>query len=840
MKKIYLLISLFALSFSSFAQFAGQEKPVWKCLFLVYPNVDVNSGGNKFTNGDGHSYSYISEAHCDSLWFKAQGFKWYLEESTHYRVEVQFDTVISFTPITQVRGTGYGDSQLIVPDADRTRLNYNSYDVVFVTANHRGGSWAGLANGRDGSGGPLWISLIDFLGDEIGWSAFAHEFTHSYMQVQSAINSRHPNPNYLWADNYGDFGYNSSNQIGNPWFQIHPFVAFYHDITEGTLTNYNNFTLTINGRTFYPGEKYIGTFPAAWRYGSHKTWDRWNLNNDFITHEYEDCSGRVLMWDQNIPMKEDVDFKTLRDSNDSIKVWGIADYIDTFYVAATTNPVIHTLHWETFGGSSIADQQLWCNTKLTQPSNPTKSGNTFKGWYKEPSCITEWIFYNDMSPDRDFTLYAKWLPASGGSFINLETASPAASGEGWSYANNIYTIHNNANVTISGSTTTKRVIVPPDTVATINLKNAEIDVSVTSGAVALQVTGATVNLTLSGKNLFKSSLRKAGIEQKITGTLTIDRSAEDVGVLYAIGNEYAAGIGGTGAITSSANNSCGTIIINGGIIYATNSKISGAGIGGGQKSQTGTVTINGGTIVALGANLGGAAIGAGNEGTIDAVTINGGTVYAKATDVAAITTQKNTGTSIGPNAIVFMTSESSLYNGTIDPDAIVIEEKKAANQSFLSISESAVSLNIPTTNFIIPENYEFSIPIGGYVYFKGEEFKNDGEILASTVNGVYNDANYAYGELVYEIETGIDYKPQLIETIDLKVYPNPVSDVLHIYSQIPIKDIIVSDLSGRTVIRNASIDAISTSIPASVLPKGIYLVTVETEKSKSVKKIIKN
>jgi len=834
MKKIYLLFFLItSVCLSAFSQFEGQPKPKWRAFFIMYPHVNVTgTGSDSFTQNS--SSWYISKSHCDSLQVRAEQFKWCVESTLLNRIEIEVTAVVSDTPIEKLSGGGYGAIE--IPTADWNEYDVSSYDVYFVTQNATHGGWAGLAWG----GNPLRISLTNFMGDHGGYNGIVHEFSHSYMGCQSAVNSRHPSPGGGWADSFWDWGYNDLNQADNQWYKVHPFLAFYTDIINGHLTNYTSNYLEKDGRTFYPGQTYIGTHPSAWRYSRKNTYARWNLKNDFITYEYDDCAGKVLLYDQTIPMIEDVDFTTLRDENDLIRVVGINDYIDTIWVQATNNPPTYTLKYETFGGSTIPDKTVRCNDILTAPNQPTKSGYTFKGWYKEPSGLTEWIFYKDKAPARDFTIYAKWLKNSGDAYINLETATPAESGEGWSYANNIYTIHDNANVTISGTTTTKRILVPPDTTATINLKDANIDVSATSGAVALQVTGANVNLTLSGKNSFKSYLRKGGIEQKITGTLTIDRSTDDDGVLIAIGNEYAAGIGGTGAITSSANNSCGTIIINGGIIYASNTKTAGAGIGGGQKSQTGSVTINGGTVVAIGANGGGAAIGAGSEGTIDAVTINGGTVFARATDVAAVNNGQLTGTTIGANAIVFMNSEKTLYNGTKDPDATVFEDKKQNALSFIVLSESSMSLKVET-DLSIPSGKTLVVPYNGVVS-QINDAKIQGTVLASYIDGEYFPENYAYGIVETNSTTPNDIKPVFVsaENAVVKVYPNPVSDIMHFNSSEAIKNIIVTDMSGRTVLRTGTIGDLSTSLPANNLLKGIYLVTVETEKSKVVRKIIKN
>ncbi len=104
-------------------------------------------------------------------------------------------------------------------------------------------------------------------------------------------------------------------------------------------------------------------------------------------------------------------------------------------------------------------------------------------------------------------------------------------------------------------------------------------------------------------------------------TLTITGT----GTLYAIGDEnyISAGIG------TSSNNTCGNIVIRGGMIMAAG--YGGAGIGACDKATCGDITITGGTIDATG-NLGAAGIGTGLAmyGNSDCgnILISGGTVMA--------------------------------------------------------------------------------------------------------------------------------------------------------------------------------------------------------------------
>ncbi|MDD3186409.1 MAG: InlB B-repeat-containing protein [Anaerostipes sp.] len=58
------------------------------------------------------------------------------------------------------------------------------------------------------------------------------------------------------------------------------------------------------------------------------------------------------------------------------------------------------------GGSQVAKERVKFGEKVKQPANPTKSGYTFKGWYKDAACTSAYDF--DTSVSEDITLYAKW------------------------------------------------------------------------------------------------------------------------------------------------------------------------------------------------------------------------------------------------------------------------------------------------------------------------------------------------------------------------------------------------------------------------------------------------
>lgn len=73
------------------------------------------------------------------------------------------------------------------------------------------------------------------------------------------------------------------------------------------------------------------------------------------------------------------------------------------------------------GGTVVTTKTVEINTTTTAPATPTKSGQTFAGWFKDAAGTTEWNFLTDKVTGPT-TLYAKWitLPAIG---TSLEACS---------------------------------------------------------------------------------------------------------------------------------------------------------------------------------------------------------------------------------------------------------------------------------------------------------------------------------------------------------------------------------------------------------------------------------
>ncbi len=68
--------------------------------------------------------------------------------------------------------------------------------------------------------------------------------------------------------------------------------------------------------------------------------------------------------------------------------------------------VVYTVTFDTQDGSPATSQTVTAGDKAVKPSDPTRSGYTFEGWYTEAACTTEWDFNNAVT--GNMTLYALW------------------------------------------------------------------------------------------------------------------------------------------------------------------------------------------------------------------------------------------------------------------------------------------------------------------------------------------------------------------------------------------------------------------------------------------------
>ncbi|MCL1947002.1 MAG: InlB B-repeat-containing protein [Chitinivibrionia bacterium] len=85
------------------------------------------------------------------------------------------------------------------------------------------------------------------------------------------------------------------------------------------------------------------------------------------------------------------------------------------------------------GGTTVAQTTNVSNgSKISQPSNPTRNGYAFDGWFKDANLTNLWNFASDVVT-QDITLFAKWISKSSINLVNGDWF--AANGGSGSFAN---------------------------------------------------------------------------------------------------------------------------------------------------------------------------------------------------------------------------------------------------------------------------------------------------------------------------------------------------------------------------------------------------------------------
>ncbi|WP_256759466.1 InlB B-repeat-containing protein [Cohnella sp. WQ 127256] len=99
----------------------------------------------------------------------------------------------------------------------------------------------------------------------------------------------------------------------------------------------------------------------------------------------------------------------------------------TLYAKWTINT--YTVTFDSNDGSTVISQTVSYNSKATTPANPTKTGSTFGGWYKDEGLTTPFVFTTTAITENT-RLYAKWVSiytvtfnSNGGTTVSSQAVS---------------------------------------------------------------------------------------------------------------------------------------------------------------------------------------------------------------------------------------------------------------------------------------------------------------------------------------------------------------------------------------------------------------------------------
>lgn len=136
---------------------------------------------------------------------------------------------------------------------------------------------------------------------------------------------------------------------------------------------------------------------------------------------------------------------------------------------------------------------------------------------------------------------------------------------------------------------------------------------------------------------------------------------------------------------------------------------------------------------------------------------------------------------------------------------------------------SATALTVSGNS--IDENFNVNIPVGlaqgdHYLYVRTKNMSGEWSL---------------YERQYFEVNGVLGIEDQTLE-IDMKMYPNPVSEYLtvNVAKENKINNIRIYDLNGKLVLQETS-----GNINMSYLNKGIYLVVLDTKKGKLSKRVLK-
>jgi hypothetical protein len=358
------------------------------------------------------------------------------------------------------------------------------------------------------------------------------------------------------------------------------------------------------------------------------------------------------------------------------------------FIKQSSQYTLSNLLWTDAGGNTISEGSTFdfatCKATVDVAVN---TGWTFAAYsskgpftYGKPNlAIVKSVDYDAANKKLTVT----FAPVEGS--INLSAASPAScDAYTWDATNKIYTIADDAKVTVTGSTTERHIALASGAASMLILNNASIDVY-NAGGTALDGSNATVYLSLQGTNSMKSGHNVAGIQCPSGSTLNISGT----GSLYSQGGEYSAGIGSrhhstsgkisiTGSVTVHAvggelaagiGNGSGTstagpeeiYIADGAIVLAqgtSSGSEGGPGIGGGSGSPGGKIIIKDATVFAQGNN--GAGIGSGDGATgNETILIQNSVVYTAANGTSCMGIAGAPGTT----TVSAVTIQDSLFLG---------------------------------------------------------------------------------------------------------------------------------------------------------------------------------
>ncbi|WP_138268424.1 X2-like carbohydrate binding domain-containing protein [Anaerofustis stercorihominis] len=423
------------------------------------------------------------------------------------------------------------------------------------------------------------------------------------------------------------------------------------------------------------------------------------------------------------------------------------------------------------------------------------------------------------------------MALSEGNVIDMSDTNPAASGDGWTYADGVYTISNGANVTVVGDNggSGRRILIEAGATATVTLSGTSIT-QTNSNAAPIGLDNNT-NLTLilaegTENTLSGASTQASGIQMGLAGqaTVTSTLTIEGTGTLYATGGNRWPGIGGRAGGKRTINIMSGTIIAQG--------ANQGAGIGNGRSTPANSnfVNIYGGDITAIGGNNAAGIGGGDNVGKDDnagVITVYGGLIKAQG---------GNNGAGIGSgyynysggtlkldgNGIIFASSVSD--GGSYNKTSGVLFQGNSGTVYGNVILENDFEVE-SGKQLTVPANTSLTIAKGITMTGNGN-IQNNGSIKVN-LGGTYNGEKPAGQALLYQIVSNIDtdicsLSPQVPDYIQ---QDNNLAFSLNINDGFSKTDNFAVKANGEALIEQDNQYTVSVTKPIEITVEGVEDIT---------------
>lgn len=187
---------------------------------------------------------------------------------------------------------------------------------------------------------------------------------------------------------------------------------------------------------------------------------------------------------------------------------------------ANKNITEFTVDFDSNGGTIVESQTITNGEKATKPTNPTKEGYIFDGWYLDLDDADEYDFNSKVT--KDITLEAKWKVATGGEVEEEKPAEKACKltcDAGYELVNgdskdctckkivvgvsSISLSQTNVTLLVGGSTTVTATVNPSnaeDKAVTWKSSNTKVATVKNGKITAVAVGNATITVTAGGKS----------------------------------------------------------------------------------------------------------------------------------------------------------------------------------------------------------------------------------------------------------------------------------------------------------------------------------------------------